>query len=398
MPTPQVGSVLLPKKINSIQQIRTSMSMQEKKRLSRYRRALQFAQAQVMSKVLPHGVTALPRYTTDGVWQPLADEPAAALNGYLPGMLWQFAKLAGDPQFAQEAQRCSAQLESQIDCEPPAPGGLALSIALVPWHETTRDKRIAERLTEAGRRLGRHFHHRGRFFEASGQLNALSIGALPAVPLIQRAADATLDQDLARLVVAHGRTTRDRLVREDGSTWEQVTYDTEGGRFSKPAAVFGFSDSTTWSRGLAWSLLGFTRLYELTRATEFLRVAERNAEFWLTNVPPGEVPLWDLGLPDGSAATIHLDSSAAAIAASALLDIARLVPEPARAIVYRSMALATLDILVEPPYLRLDPDTSQGILRHGSYNARAGVGVDESLACGDYFLVEALTKVVKRAE
>jgi unsaturated chondroitin disaccharide hydrolase len=127
-----------------------------------------------------------------------------------------------------------------------------------------------------------------------------------------------------------------------------------------------------------------------------LAVAERNADFWLTHLGLDHVPYWDFSVD--MAAPLRWgpqkDSSAAAIAASGLLDLERQTASLDRAVAYRQTALAMLDALVGPEYLAADTPNWQGILKHGVYHTAKNLGVDESVMWGDYFFVEALLKVV----
>ena len=140
-------------------------------------------------------------------------------------------------------------------------------------------------------------------------------------------------------------------------------------------------------------------MYALTDAGEFLKVSLRNAEYWLTHLPADKVPWWDfdadLTLPPPRGA--QKETSAAAIAASGLLDLARQAPTPEQRTTFRDTALAILDALVEPTYLANETPGWEGILKHGVYHTEKGLGVDESVMWGEFFFVEALTKVVLEA-
>ena len=120
----------------------------------------------------------------------------------------------------------------------------------------------------------------------------------------------------------------------------------------------------------------------------------------MTNLPADRIPYWDFNadlsapLPKGP----QKESSAAAIAASGLLDLAEQTNSQARAITYRSAALSMLDVLVDSEYLAHETDGWEGILKHGVYHTQKQLGVDESVMWGEYFFVEALTKVVMAEE
>src|SRR5262249_18539959 len=154
----------------------------------------------------------------------------------------------------------------------------------------------------------------------------------------------------------------------------------------------GWSGESTWSRGLAWSLYGFTAAYRFTGEREFLEVARRNAAFWLRRSPPGLVPYWDYDLP---AEVPHLwDSSAGAIAASGLWDLGEAAggEEGAR---YHAAALEILGTLCTDEFLPRQKPEWEGILMHGVYHYHKGLGVDGSVGWGGHFFVEALVKAVQ---
>src|SRR5262249_40857015 len=160
------------------------------------------------------------------------------------------------------------------------------------------------------------------------------------------------DTELLDIADAHCRTTRDTLVRPDGSTAHEGIFDTQTGEFLRQSTHQGISADSKWARGLAWSLYGFSQMYTLSGNKEYLDVAERNADFWLTHLPKDHVPYWDFAadlsapLPFGP----QKDSSAAAIAASGLLDLERQTHSLDRAVEYRRTALAMLEALVTPDY------------------------------------------------
>ncbi len=89
-----------------------------------------------------------------------------------------------------------------------------------------------------------------------------------------------------------------------------------------------------------------------------------------------------------------LPTANAAIAASGLLDLARQTKSDERAIAYHNQAMVMLDVLSTPEYLARETPGWEGILKHGVYHTKKNLGVDESVMWGDFFYVEALTKMV----
>ncbi len=112
---------------------------------------------------------------------------------------------------------------------------------------------------------------------------------------------------------------------------------------------------------------------------------------------PTKCPIWDFDadLSQPPPWGPQKETSAGAIAASGLLDLAKQTKSPERAEAYRETALAMLDALVEPEYLAINTPGWEGILKHGVYHTKKNLGVDESVMWGEFFFVEALTKVVR---
>ncbi|HEX5102497.1 MAG TPA: glucuronyl hydrolase, partial [Pirellulaceae bacterium] len=144
------------------------------------------------------------------------------------------------------------------------------------------------------------------------------------------------------------------------------------------------------------SLYGYSKCYALTGSREWLDVAERNARYWLDHLPADRVPYWDFhaDLSQPPPLGRQKETSAGAIAASGLLDLARQTEYPERAHEYQQTALAMLDALVQPEYLASQTPGWEGILKHGVYHTAKNLGVDESVMWGEYFFVEALTTAV----
>jgi unsaturated chondroitin disaccharide hydrolase len=212
------------------------------------------------------------------------------------------------------------------------------------------------------------------------------------VGLILWAANATDDAALRQVALEHCRTTARYLVRPDGGTAHEGIFDVNTGQFLRQSTHQGWNAESTWSRGLAWALYGFTAVHRLSGEAEFLDVARRCADFYLRRSPPGLVPLWDYDLPPE--APQLWDSSAAAIAASGLWDLSEAVSDPVENQRYRAAALTILQTLCSDEFLPRGRPQWEGILMHGIYHFHKGLGVDESVAWGDHFFVEALVKAV----
>jgi unsaturated chondroitin disaccharide hydrolase len=367
-------------------------------RIARYTAALEFAEQQVRNLTHQHP-DFFPIYTTAGKWHHTGELWTDWTGGFLAGMMWQFHRRSGDSQWRALAEHYSRLLESrQYDTQVHDLGFIFLNTYL-PWYQLTGDRRLHDVLIQAGRTLAQRFQSRGEYLCSFIGPESLFIDIMMNVPLIFYAGQETGDQQLLRVATAHCRTTCDRLVRQDGSTAHEGLFDPRTGEFLRQSTHQGLSGDSCWARGQAWSLYGFSKVFALTNVDEFLEVSERNAEYWLTHLPDDKVPWWDFhaDLSQPPPRGRQKESSAGAIAASGLLDLARQTRVPAHAVAYRTTALAMLDALVDPEYLASRTEGWEGILKHGVYHTQKQLGVDESVMWGEFFFVEALTKVVLAA-
>jgi unsaturated chondroitin disaccharide hydrolase len=365
-------------------------------RIATYTAALEFAERQVAATIERYP-DYFPIYTDHGKWRHAGELWTDWTGGFFAGMMWKFYQRTKAPAWRQRAEHYSRLLEHrQLDRNVHDLGFIFLNTYL-PWYRLSGDEAIHQVVLQAGRTLAMRFMEEGRYLRSFVASDSLFIDIMMNVPLIFYAANQTGDEELRRRALAHCRTTRDTLVRPDGSTAHEGLFDLQTGRFLRESTHQGLRDDSRWARGLAWSLYGFSQVYDLTGMEEFLDVAERNAAFWLSHLPDDKIPYWDFDadltqpLPWGP----QKDSSAAAIAASGLLDLARQTKTPEHALAYRNTALVMLDALAKPPYLASETPNWEGILKHGVYHTRKGLGVDESVMWGDFFFCEALSKVLE---
>jgi len=75
------------------------------------------------------------------------------------------------------------------------------------------------------------------------------------------------------------------------------------------------------------------------------------------------------------------------------LNLAAAEEHADQAAAYRAYAHNSLATLLPPEFLADQTPGWEGLLKHGMYHERKGLGVDESGMWGDYFLMEALYRV-----
>ena len=358
--------------------------------LAPLRQALDFSAAQAR-RILDRYPGYTPMYTVGGRWNREGERWTHWCEGFFPGILWLLYKTTGEEEWARQARTLSRRLEPrQHDRSVHDLGFLFLSTYLREYR-LTGEPHLRDVLVQAGRTLALR-RQKGRYLASFVGPQSLFIDIMMNVGLIFWAANATGDEELRQVALEHCRTTARYLVRADGGTAHEGIFDAESGQFLHQSTHQGWSPDSTWTRGLAWAIYGFTAAHRLSGATEFLDPARRCADCYLRRAPAGLVPPWDFDLP---ADVPHLwDSSAAAITASGLWDLSEAVGDPAEQQRYRAAALAILHTLCSDEFLPRRRPEWEGILLHGVYHYHKGLGVDESVAWGDHFFVEALGKAL----
>jgi unsaturated chondroitin disaccharide hydrolase len=188
------------------------------------------------------------------------------------------------------------------------------------------------------------------------------------------------------IALQHALTTRHQLVRRDGSTVQAVRFDERTGRRVWRGNIGGWRRHSTWARGQAWAVYGYTVAYRETHDPRMLAVARRTAQFALRHLPPDGVPFWDYDAP--ATRSTPRDSSAAAVLSSAFLELARIDPDAGRRVTYRAAGLHTFRTLAGPRYLAQSSGAHSILLHAHNDPAYPDVGVPY----GDYYFLEALLR------
>jgi unsaturated chondroitin disaccharide hydrolase len=364
--------------------------MAHDKLLPRLREAFEFAQGQVR-RLVESRPGYYPMYTVEGRWGREGELWTHWCDGFLPGMMWLFHQRTGDPWWRTKAEEYSRPLEPRQHDRDVHDLGFIFMSTYYRWYQASGDPALNQVLIQAGQTMGLRFKERGEYLRSFVADESLFIDIMMNVGIIFYAARETGDAALHEIACRHCLTSRRVLVRGDGSTAHEGLFDLETGEFIRQSTHQGYRRDSCWSRGLAWALYGFGTAYASTRDPRFLETASLCADFYLEQTPGG-VPPWDYDAPAESRA--QPDSSAAAIAASGLWNLGEWAATRSARMLYRQAAIRIVDTLTLPQYLASGTPGWEGILKRGVYHIHKGLGVDESVAWGEHFFVEALAKVL----
>ncbi len=361
--------------------------------------AFDFAQRQVKSLLEKYPSDYYPMYTVAGEFGHDRKRWTHWCDGFYPGLMFIFAEATGDGKWLEKAVAYSTPLEERQYDRAVHDLGFIFFSTYLRWLELGGPaERIEPVLIQAGQTMAMRFMEKGQYLRSFVEPASLFIDIMMNVGTIFYSGFKTEDDHLLDIAHRHCLTTRRTLVRGDGSTAHEAIFDLDSGKCLRQSTHQGYRGDSCWSRGLAWSLYGFTRSYLQSGRIEYLETAMLNADYYLEHTPPdildGVTP-WDYDAPDsGPLARTQVDTSACAIAASGLLDLTRVAPDRTKARAYRDFALTSL-LTLSQKHLGKQTPGFEGILNGGVYHLHKNLGVHEAVMFGEYFFVEALDKALK---
>lgn len=219
----------------------------------------------------------------------------------------------------------------------------------------------------------------------------------------------TNDPKYRQAAISHADKTMEHHFREDYSTYHVVDYDSISGKPLHKQTNQGYADNSTWSRGQAWAIYGYTLMYRETQDPKYLDQAIKVADFFLDhpNLPEDKIPYWDFNvgqegyLPDWDYTgkididNIPRDASAASVAASALLELSTFSKQHGS--IYFEAAEKMLKSLSGEDYLATPGSNAAFILKHSTGSFPHNSEIDVPLIYADYYYLEALLRYEKLA-
>ncbi len=193
------------------------------------------------------------------------------------------------------------------------------------------------------------------------------------------------------IALRHAETCMHTLIRPDYTTFHVAVFDTTDGHFIKGVTHQGFADSSMWARGQSWGIYGYTMCFRETGNPEFLETAQKLADVFINRLPEDGIPYWDFddtAIPDSPK-----DASAAAVAASGMLELSGFMENETDKAKYKNAAVDLLAKLSSTEYL--SGDINQAFLLHSTGHYPNGSEIDASINYADYYYLEALLRLKK---
>jgi hypothetical protein len=327
-------------------------------------------------------------------------KPQDWTSGFFPGALWLLYDYNRAPQWRQAAEVQTDKLEGLRHFTSDHDIGFMLGCSFGQGYRLTKNPAYHQILLDGAQALSTRYRPGAgiiRSWDFGPWRCPVIIDNMMNLELLLWAASEGGPSKLRDIAVSHANVTLKNHFREDASSFHLVDYDPESGTILKKQTVQGYADDSAWARGQAWGLYGYTVLYRETRDTAYLDRARRIAEFILKHpkLPEDKIPYWDFNAPDIPNAL--RDTSAAAIMASALLELCDFV-DTNSATAYEDLATRQLRALSSPTYRAKLGENHGFLLMHGVGHIPGKHEIDVALIYGDYYFLEGLLRLKARLE
>lgn len=344
-----------------------------------------------MRATLPRCEGKIPYSTENGVYDDYSSDDRITwwTNGFFGGLLWLMYKATGYEPYKEMAEDNVLMMDRALKKF----DELHHDVGFM-WHILSgADYRITGNEASRTRSLYAAATLFARYNPGAGYIKAWNLGeegwtiidTMMNIPLLYWAAKELNDDRYAKVAIKHSEMAMRDHVRPDGSVAHIVNHDTTTGEALNTDGGQGYAEGSSWSRGASWALYGFALSYAHSKREEFLETAKKVAHYFVFSIIDDDfVPRCDFRSP---AEPLYYDTTAGAVAACGLIEIAKHVSEFEKE-AYLSAAIKILKGLEK----FCDFDHSRdSILQEG--RERYHDCFQRHIIYGDFYLAEALYKL-----
>lgn len=328
--------------------------------------------------------------------------------GFFPGSLWYLYELTGDSTWRDKAEVWTQSLEPLKTFTGHHDLGFMMYCSYGNANRLAPKPAYKDIIIQSAESLITRFDERtqaikswngGRNWDDVEWYFPVIVDNMMNLEMLFAATKLSGDKRFYDIAVTHANTTIKNHIREDYGSYHVVDFDTITGAAANKATAQGFSDNSTWSRGQAWMVYGFTMMYRETKDQTYLNVAKKMADYFLNHLPEDLIPVWDFNVgeegytPGQRSNAVKFqeklrDASAGAIACSALFELADLAKEP----LYSVYAMNMLKSLSSPQYRATLGTNANFLIEHCVGSIPHNFEIDKPLVYADYYYLEALVR------
>ncbi|WP_316823840.1 glycoside hydrolase family 88 protein [Pedobacter miscanthi] len=319
-------------------------------------------------------------------------------TGFFPGSLWYGYELTGDKKLAEKAKAFTLALDSARHITNTHDLGFMLFCSYGNAYRITQDKTYLPALEEGAKNLAARFNPKIgviRSWDFSWWHYPVIIDNMINLEYLYWSSKEFNKPAYATIASTHATTTIKNHFRKDFSSYHVVDYDPATGKVLRKATHQGLTNESAWARGQAWGLYGYTMCFENTKNPAFLAQAENIAKFIMNHprTPKDKIPVWDYDVHNALEEDERAprDASAAAVIASALLDLSTQVKDGQKYFTYAEDILKSLS---SDQYLAKPDENKYFILKHSTGAMLYNSEIDTAIDYADYYYLEALKRYI----
>ncbi|MGK6353355.1 glycoside hydrolase family 88 protein [Parapedobacter sp. DT-150] len=320
-------------------------------------------------------------------------------SGFFAGCLWYLYELTNKEAWREHAIAYTSEIEKEKFNAGTHDMGFKINSSFGNAYRLTGNSQYRDIIIKAAQTLSTRFNAKvGAIRSWDHNQDKWSfpviIDNLMNLELLFEASKLTGDSSFYRIAVTHANTTMRNHFREDFSSWHVIDYDPATGAVVHRHTHQGYAHNSSWTRGQAWALYGFTMCYRETSDPRYLHHAEKIAAYMLNhpNMPDDLIPYWDFDAPGIPAEP--RDASAAAIIASALYELSTFSDNSNE---YCAKA-DTIMMNIALTYASKPGSNSGFILGHSTGSKPSGSEVDVPIIYADYYYLEAIIRAAMEKE
>ncbi len=323
-------------------------------------------------------------------------------SGFYPGTLWYLYEATKDEKWKALATAKTLELDSVKNETRHHDLGFMLFCSYGNAYKITKNEKFLEPLITGAYTLAKRFNPNVGAIKSwdwdgrRGWKYPVIIDNMMNLELLTWVGEREgQSSSLLKIANEHAQTTIKNHFRQDYSSYHVIDYNPENGSVLHKNTAQGLSDESSWARGQAWGLYGYTMMYRYTKNPAYLTQAQHIAAFILSNenYPADGVPYWDFN--DPKIPNTYRDASAGAVMASAFIDLSQLTKDETLGKQYFDQASTILNTLSSNQFLAKVGENGHFLLKHSVGNLPRNSEVDTPLSYADYYYVEALVRYLE---
>lgn len=319
-------------------------------------------------------------------------------SGFFPGSLWYLGELTGNQDWSRRAADYTETLDSAQYLTWHHDVGFIIGSSYLNGYRLGKKEQYAPVVVNAAKSLATRFRPGAGVIQSwnvdkgwqseRGWACPVIIDNMMNLEIMFEATRLTGDSTFYDIAVSHANTTMAHHFRPNFSCYHVVDYDPATGEVRHRQTAQGYADESSWARGQAWALYGYTMCYRYTGDPNYIYQAIKVCDmiFNTPSMPDDLVPYWDYNAPN--IPSEPRDASAAACTASALYELSTYLPGRG----YKELADKVVASLSSPAYRAATGENNHFLLMHSVGSIPHGHEIDVPINYADYYYLEALLR------